>query len=87
MGKYCWKYIENNTQLQTGLVNGIDNFPSTNMSGISDYLISLLAAKEFEFISNKQYDERLTLVLTFLNDMNLSIGQIPNKVYHTQTVK
>ncbi|NOI25472.1 DUF3131 domain-containing protein [Vibrio mediterranei] len=81
----AWKYIENNTQLQTGLVNGIDNYPSTNMSGIADYLFALLAAKEFEFISTKQYDERLTLVLTFLNDMNLSMGQVPHKVYHTQT--
>ncbi|RJX71396.1 DUF3131 domain-containing protein [Vibrio sinensis] len=81
----AWKYVENNTQLATGLVNGIDNYPTTNMSGVADYLISLLAAKEFNFISNKQYDERLSLVLRFLNKMDLSQGQVPNKVYSTQT--
>ncbi|MDK9776028.1 MULTISPECIES: DUF3131 domain-containing protein [Vibrio] len=81
----AWKYVENNTQLATGLVNSIDNYPTTNMAGIADYLITLLAAREFEFISNKQYDERLTLVLSFLNKMDLSYGIAPNKVYGTQS--
>ncbi|EGU31961.1 putative lipoprotein [Vibrio ichthyoenteri ATCC 700023] len=80
----AWKYIKNNTQLSTGLVNSLDNYPTTNMSGVADYLIALLAAKEFGFITNKEYDERLSLVLSFLNKMPLSQGQIPNKVYSTQ---
>jgi len=80
----AWKYVENNTQLKVGLVNSIDNFPTTNMSGIADYLIALIAAKEFEFITNKEYDERLSLVLAFLNKMDLSSVQVPNKVYNTQ---
>ena len=81
----AWKYINNNTQLSTGLVNSLDNYPTTNMSGVADYLISLLAAKEFAFITNKEYDERLSLVLSFLNKMQLSQGEVPNKVYSTQT--
>ena len=81
----AWKYINNNTQLSTGLVNSLDNYPTTNMSGVADYLISLLAAKEFSFITNKEYDERLSLVLSFLNEMQLSQGEVPNKVYSTQT--
>ncbi|MEF1228061.1 DUF3131 domain-containing protein [Vibrio fortis] len=81
----AWKYIDNNTQVTTGLVNSIDNFPTTNMAGLADYLISLIAAREFEFISNKEYDERLTLVLSFLNEMDLSYGHAPNKVYSTQS--
>ena len=83
--RLAWVYIENNTQLKTGLVNNIDNYPTTNMAGIADYLLALTAAREFEFITSKEHDERLSLVLTFLNDMPLSIGQIPNKVYSTQT--
>ncbi len=55
------------------------------MAGLADYLISLIAAKEFEFITNKQYDERLTLVLAFLNKWDLSYGYAPNKVYSTQS--
>ena len=80
----AWKFIENNTQISTGLVNNIDNFPTTNMSGLGDYLIALIAAKEIKLISNKEYDERLSLVLSFLNKMDLSSVQVPNKVYSTQ---
>ncbi|KII76649.1 DUF3131 domain-containing protein [Vibrio renipiscarius] len=80
----AWKYVNNNTQLSTGLVNSLDNYPTTNMSGIADYLVALLAAKEFGFIENKEYDERLSLVLSFLNKMPLSQGEVPNKVYSTQ---
>ncbi|ODS04351.1 DUF3131 domain-containing protein [Vibrio scophthalmi] len=81
----AWKYVNNNTQLSTGLVNSLDNYPTTNMSGVADYLIAMLAAKEFAFISNKEYDERLSLVLAFLNRMPLSQGKVPNKVYSTQS--
>lgn len=83
----AWKYIENNTQLTTGLVNNIDSFPTTNMSGLADYLIALIAAKDLDLITNKEYDERLSLVLFFLNDMDLSSVQVPNKVYSTQNGK
>lgn len=83
--RLAWVYVENNTQLTTGLVNSIDNYPTTNMAGIADYLLALTAAREFEFITSKEHDERLSLVLNFLNEMPLSIGQIPNKVYSTQT--
>lgn len=83
--RLAWVYVENNTQLKTGLVNSIDNYSTTNMSGIADYLLALTAAREFEFITSKEHDERLSLVLTFLNEMPLSMGQIPNKVYSTQT--
>lgn len=83
----AWKYIENNTQVSTGLVNNLDKFPTTNMEGVADYIISLLAAKELEFITSKEYDERLTLVLHFLNTMELSFGRAPNRVYSTETGK
>ncbi|WP_241033867.1 DUF3131 domain-containing protein [Vibrio maerlii] len=83
----AWKYIENNTQVSTGLVNNLDKYPTTNMEGVADYIISLLAARELELITSKEYDERLTLVLRFLNTMDLSYGRAPNRVYSTETGK
>lgn len=68
----AWTYVENNTNLTTGLVNAIDNYPTTNLSNLADYLIALIAAREFEFITSKEHDERLTMVLTFLNEMPLA---------------
>ncbi|PSW14453.1 hypothetical protein C9J01_08450 [Photobacterium rosenbergii] len=79
----AWTYVENNTNLTTGLVNAIDNYPTTNLSNLADYLIALMAAREFEFITSKEHDERLTMVLTFLNEMPLGLTGVPNKVYST----
>ncbi|MGF1736296.1 DUF3131 domain-containing protein [Photobacterium satsumensis] len=81
----AWTYVENNTNLTTGLVNALDNFPTTNLSNLADYLIALIAAREFEFITSKEHDERLTLVLSFLNEMPLGLTGVPNKVYSTGT--
>lgn len=79
----AWRYFVNNTDLNTGLVNSIDNYPTTNLSNLADYLVALMAAREFEFISSKEHDERLTLILSFLNRMPLGITGVPNKVYGT----
>ena len=81
--RIAWTYVENNTNLTTGLVNALDNYPTTNLSNLADYLIALIAAREFEFITSKEHDERLTMVLTFLNEMPLGLTGVPNKVYST----
>ncbi|GAL06653.1 hypothetical protein JCM19237_2750 [Photobacterium aphoticum] len=83
--KTAWTYVENNTNPTTGLVNALDNYPTTNLSNIADYLIALMAADEMGFITSKAHDERLTLVLSFLNKMPLGMLGVPNKVYSTQT--
>ncbi|MGF1700098.1 DUF3131 domain-containing protein [Photobacterium makurazakiensis] len=81
----AWTYVENNTDLTTGLVNSIDNYPTTNLSNLADYLMALMAAQEFQFITSKEHDERLTLILSFLNEMPLGLTGVPNKVYSTGT--
>ncbi|WEM43544.1 DUF3131 domain-containing protein [Photobacterium sp. DA100] len=83
--KIAWTYVENNTNHATGLVNAVDNYPTTNLSNLADYLIAMMAAREFEFITSKAHDERLTLVLAFLNQMPLGLTGVPNKVYSTST--
>ncbi|WP_413113478.1 DUF3131 domain-containing protein [Thaumasiovibrio sp. DFM-14] len=79
----AWKYIDNNTNLTTGLVNALDNYPTTNLTNLADYLIALVAAQEFGFVTSKEHDERLTLVISFLAEMPLGMTGVPNKVYST----
>ncbi|RMI24941.1 MAG: DUF3131 domain-containing protein [Calditrichaeota bacterium] len=81
--KIAWKYFENNFNPQTGLVNSVDRYPSTTMWHIGDYLAALTAAYEFELIDADEFDERLSLVLDFLNRMDLFYGRLPNKAYNT----
>lgn len=79
----AWRYFTNNTQLATGLVNSIDNYPTMDMTSLADYLIALQAAKQFELISSREHDERLTMAIDFLANMPLTRQGVPNKVYST----
>lgn len=79
----AWLYFANNTQLSTGLVNSIDNYPTMDMTSLADYLIALQAARQFELISTKAHDERLTMAIDFLVTMPLTRQGVPNKVYST----
>jgi len=81
----AWRYFKNNTMAETGLANSIDNFPSTTMSSVADYLAALVAAHEFEFVSDRELDYRISNILLFLNAMPLFYGRLPNKVYNTKT--
>lgn len=46
----AWRYFENNTQPQTGLVNGSDKQPRVTLWQMGDTLIALLAARELGLI-------------------------------------
>ncbi|WP_299013181.1 DUF3131 domain-containing protein [uncultured Photobacterium sp.] len=83
--KTAWQYFENNTELKTGLVNSIDRYPTMSLSSLADYLVALMAAQEFEFITTKEHDERLSLAISFLAKMSLGLTGVPNKVYGTAT--
>jgi hypothetical protein len=82
--KVAWKYIENNTAAQTGLVNSIDQLPTTTLWQIGDYLAALVAAHRLGLIDALEFDHRVSKVLDFLNNMPLSDLSLPNRVYNTE---
>jgi Protein of unknown function (DUF3131) len=83
--KTAWAYFVNNHNAGTGLVNSVDKYPSTTMWHIGDYLAALMIAFEFKIIGKKEFDERLSALLEFLNKLRLAAGRLPNKAYHTHT--
>ncbi len=85
--RIAWTYFENNYNPDTGLVNSVDGFPSITMWEMGDYLAALVAVRELDLIKQCDFDSRLAGVLGFLNNMDLAFGQLPNKVYNTQTAK
>lgn len=85
--KVAWKYFENNSYVKTGLANSIDGYPSATMSSIADYLAAMVAARQLQLIDKKQFDQRISELLHFLNRMPLFKGRLPNKVYDTTTGK
>lgn len=86
MARTAWKYFERNTQ-PSGLVNAVDSYPSTTMWDMASYLGAIVAARELQIITPQQADERLSKALTALGGLSMFRGELPNKVYHTQTLE
>ncbi|WP_205665136.1 DUF3131 domain-containing protein [Caldimonas tepidiphila] len=85
MARIAWTYFENNFQPKTGFVNAVQNYPSTTMWDTASYMAALLAARELGLIDKDKYDTRLRLLLGTLLKLDLFRGEMPNKVYDTQT--
>lgn len=86
MARTAWKYFENNTQA-TGLVNAVDNYPSGTLWDMASYLGAVVAVRELGIISGQAADERLAKMLNALNGLKFFRNELPNKVYHTQTLE
>lgn len=85
--KSAWQYFVNNYHENTGLVNSVDNYPSTTLWDTGSYLMALIAAYHLEIISEEMYHQRLTAALATLQKIELYKGQLPNKVYNAQSLK
>ncbi|MEY4512721.1 MAG: hypothetical protein RLZZ450_4843 [Pseudomonadota bacterium] len=85
--KTAWRYFENNYQPTTGLVNSVNNFPSTTLWDLAAYMMALMAAEEFELIDQATFDERVDLLLSSLEKLELVGGVAPNKAYNTKTLQ
>jgi hypothetical protein len=83
----AWRYLENNTDDVTGLVNGMDRVPTFTAWNAGDAIAATIAGHELGVIDEREFDLRLSRLLGFLATMDLSQGQLPNKVYNAVTGK
>ncbi|WP_313824662.1 DUF3131 domain-containing protein [Leclercia sp.] len=81
----AWRYFENNTQPQTGLVNGSDKQPRVTLWQMGDTLIALLAARELGLVKEAEFDARLTRLLGTLNRLTLTDSRTPGRLYSSRT--
>ena len=83
----AWSYFENNYNKDTGLVNSVDNYPSTTLWDTGNYMMALISAKEIKLIDEATYDARMRKMLTTLASLELYKGLLPNKVYNVESLK
>lgn len=83
----AWRYLENNTDHDSGLVGGQDRSPVFTAWNAADALAAIVCAHELGIIAAREFDLRLSRVLGFLATMDLSGGQLPNKAYHAASGK
>jgi len=85
--KTAWRYFENNYQEQTGLVNSVQDYPSTTLWDTGNYLMGLIAAHQLKVIDSVTYEKRMAKALQTISTLTLYKGMLPNKVYNTITLK
>ncbi|MGB1235756.1 MAG: DUF3131 domain-containing protein [Planktomarina sp.] len=83
--RMAWKYFENFTQADTGLANSVGNYPSTTLWDTASYIAGATAAYELCIIEKPEFDRRMMQLLTTVKELELFRGEMPNKVYNTQT--
>ncbi len=84
--KIAWKYFENNTVAKTGLVNSVDGYQSSTLWDTSSYLMATIAAERLGIIQRAEFDQRIAAALKSLTEIPLFDNQLPNKVYHTESL-
>jgi len=85
--KVAWRYFENNTNPESGLVNAFDQYPTFSMWQVGDYLAALVAVHDLDLIDTLEFDRRMSQILQFLNTMDLSEKSLPGRLYNSVTGK
>nr|WP_255429244.1 DUF3131 domain-containing protein [Ramlibacter albus] len=83
----AWRYVENNTDEKTGLVNGVDRSVVFTAWNLADAIAATVAARELRIIEAREFDLRMSRLLGFAATMELSGGVLPNKAYNAFTGK
>lgn len=85
--RIAWAYFENNYNPKTGLYNSANQYHSTTMWDTGSAIAATIAAKDFGFITRKEFDDRIMAMYKTLNTMPLFNSEAPNKAYNTKTGK
>lgn len=85
--KIAWKYFQNNTDPNTGLVNSANNYPSTTMWETGSYFVAVVSAELLGLIDKAEAASRISKVLTSLDGQRLFDDLLPNKAYNVKTVE
>ncbi len=84
--RVAWRYFENNTQPQTGLVNAVDNYASTTLWDTAAALGAIVSAHELGIITATDAQARLGRIVGAFGSVRLFQGKCPNKAYNTITL-
>lgn len=82
----AFRYFENNYQRATGLVNSVDQYPSTTLWDLGSYAMGLYSALELGLIDEGVFDARVAKLLETIERLPLVEGALPNKAYNTVTL-
>ncbi|SFL19492.1 DUF3131 domain-containing protein [Shimia haliotis] len=85
--RVAWRYFEANVRPETGLVDSVSGFASTTLWDQGSHLLALVSANGIDLIDDAQFHERVSAMLSALEEIPLFDGRLPNKVYDTTTLQ
>ena len=85
--KIAWRYFENNTIEETGLVNSAHKYNASTLWDTSSYMMGLISAHRLEIVTEDEFNTRILKLLASLAEMPLFEGKLPNKSYNTISLK
>ncbi len=85
--KQAWKYFERNWNLQTGLVNAVDQLPWTTLWDQGSALLGIHAAHQLGLLPAKQFSQRMATLFNTLETLPIPATLLPNKAYSTSTAQ
>jgi hypothetical protein len=85
--RLAWSYFEHNTDPATGLVSAVQGFPSASLWDAGSSLLALLAARDLDLVTEKEFDQRIALALASLGKLPLYADTLPNKSYDVHTLQ
>ena len=85
--KLAWKYFENNTIPETGMVNSVDNYTASTLWDSASYLMAVISAQRLQIISDEEFSMRVGTILNSFAKLPLYEGKLPNKSYNTKTLQ
>ncbi|MEM9716397.1 MAG: DUF3131 domain-containing protein [Pseudomonadota bacterium] len=83
----AWAYFEAFTNPNSGLSNSVESFPSGTLWDQGSYLSAIICAYRLGIIDKADAKARASAVLATLKRLPLVEGQLPNKVYNTDTLE
>ncbi|MGM3307092.1 DUF3131 domain-containing protein [Anabaena sp. WFMT] len=86
IARQAWSYFQRNWNDKTGLVNSVDGFASVTMWDQAAAIAALVSARELNIVSASEFDGKMSQTLKTLATIPLYKGELPNKVYNSQTL-
>lgn len=85
MGRYAWQYFTRTVFPETGLPQGAVGSDTLTMNNVAGYLAALTCAKRIGVLEKIEFHERMTKLVTWLNQMQLNSLGVPNTFYSGRT--
>ena len=82
--RVAWRYVEQQSNAETGMVNSVVGYPYTTVWDLASALAALYCADQLDIIEGEDYDRRLRRLLGTMQRMPLFQGRAFNKNYSTE---